>query len=143
VRTRPLFILFITLLPVVIKAASLDPATLKAWDEYVESANSRMEQRLSPGNVFLIGSEQGEGRGIILAGLQHHRDAEREGRVYVEFETIGMSRDIPASLRWIVEPVVRRTSRASLSTSLRQTETAVRSHAVNATANTPEAAIAR
>ena len=46
-------------------------------------------------------------------------------RVYVELEAIGLSRDIPGSLRWLVEPIVRRVSQASLSTSLRQTEKAV------------------
>jgi hypothetical protein len=275
VRTKSLFILLITLLPAAIHAASLDPATLKAWEEYIESANGRMEQRLSPGNVFLWVDEEperlakvregqivvspvgpqnpmkapsglihdwvgatfipdvtlpdvlqvvrdygrykeiylptvidsrvmdtgetkdrfsmllihkssflktaldadyetyyvhvddrrlysisratriqevaeygpptqrmlpeGEGKGIIWRLFSVTRYAERDGGVYVEFEAIGLSRDIPASLRWIVEPVVRRTSRASLSTSLRQTQAAVRSRAVNASAKTPEA----
>jgi hypothetical protein len=82
---------------------------------------------------------EGEGKGIIWRLFSITRYAERDGGVYIEFEAIGLSRDVPASLRWIVEPIVRRTSRASLSTSLRQTETAVRSRAVNASAKTPEA----
>ena len=275
-RTKSLFILLITLLPpATTHAASLDPATLKAWEEYVESANGRMEQRLSPGKVFLwvdedperlakvrageivvspVGPQnpkrvtsglihdwvgaafianvtlpdvlqvvrdygrykeiylpavidsramdtaetkdrfsmllihkssflktaldadyeayyvhvddrrlyslsrttrnqevaefgtptqrtlpEGEGKGIIWQLFSITRYAERDGGVYVEFEGIGLSRDVPASLRWLVEPIVRRISRASLSTSLRQTETAVRSRAVNASAKTPEA----
>jgi hypothetical protein len=78
VRTRPLFILFITLLPVVIKAASLDRATLKAWEEYVESANGRMEQRLSPGNVFLWVDEIRSGlRKFGQAKLLSHQSARR------------------------------------------------------------------
>jgi len=276
VRIKSLSILPITLLlPAAINAASLEPATLKAWEEYVESANGRMDQRLSPGNVFLWVDEEpaqlakvragemvvspvgpqnpkkvpsglihdwvgaafianvtlpdvlqvvrdygrykeiylptvidsrvtdtgetkdrfsmllihkssflktaldadyetcyvhvddrrlysisratrmqevaeygtptqrtlpeGEGKGIIWRLFSITRYAERDGGVYIEFEAIGLSRDVPASLRWIVEPIVRRTSRASLSTSLRQTETAVRSRAVNASAKTPEA----
>jgi hypothetical protein len=275
-HARSLFILLRTLaLPAGIHAASLEPATLKAWEDYVESANGRMEQRLNPGNVFLwvdedperlakvragqivvspVGPQnpkkvpsglihdwmgaafiadvtlqdvlqvardyerykeiylptvinssvidtgetkdrfsmllihkssflktaldadyesyyvhvddrrlystsratriqevvdyggptqrmmaEGEGKGIIWRLFSITRYAQRDGGVYVEFEAIGLSRDIPGSLRWIVEPVVRRTSRASLSTSLRQTQTAVRSHAINANANTPEA----
>jgi hypothetical protein len=47
----------------------------------------------------------------------------------MEVEVIGLSRDIPASLRWLVEPIVRHVSRASLSTSLQQTENAVRGRA--------------
>lgn len=51
---------------------------------------------------------------------------ERDGGVYVEFEAIGLSRDIPASMRWLIDPIVRRVSRRSLLTSLQQTEKAVR-----------------
>src|SRR3984893_1920208 len=252
-RTPSLFILLITLTPAAVNAASLEPATLKAWEEYVESASGRMMQRLSPGNVFLwvdedperfakvrageivvspVGPQnpkrvpsglihdwmgaafiadvtlqdvlqvvrdygrykeiylptvvnssaidtgetkdrfsmllihkssflktaldadyesyythvddrrlysttrairiqevvdygtptqrmlpEGEGKGIMWRLFSITRYAQRDGGVYVEFEAIGLSRDIPSSLRWIVEPVVRRTSRASLSTS--------------------------
>jgi hypothetical protein len=70
-----------------------------------------------------------EGRGIIWRLFSTTRYVERDGGVYVELEVIGLSRDIPASLRWLVEPIVRRVSRASLSTSLRQTENGVRSRA--------------
>jgi hypothetical protein len=255
----------ITLLPATINAASLEPTTLKAWEAYVESAKIGMEQRLSPGGVFLwvdeeperlarvrageivvspvgpqnpkkvpsglihdwVGSAfiagvtlqdvlrvardygqykelypptvvdsrvidtgetkdrfsmlflhkstflktaldadyetsyarvddrrlysvsratriqeideygsraqrilpEDEGRGIIWRLFSITRYAERDGGVYLELEAIGLSRDIPASLRFLVEPIVRRVSRASLSTSLRQTEDAVRSRA--------------
>ena len=53
---------------------------------------------------------------------------ERDGGVYIEVETIALSRDIPTMLRWVVDPIVRRVSRASLTASLQQTEAAVRSH---------------
>jgi hypothetical protein len=69
--------------------------------------------------------EEGEGKGIIWRLFNITRYAERDGGVYVELEAIGLSRDIPASLRFLVEPIVRRVSQASLSTSLRQTENAV------------------
>ena len=62
---------------------------------------------------------------------------ERDGGVYIELEAIALSRDIPVSFRWIVEPIVRRISRSSLTTSLRQTEGAVRSGVTLAACNTP------
>jgi hypothetical protein len=68
VRKKSLFILLITLLPVVINAASLDPGTLKAWEEYVEYANGRMEQCLSPGNAFLWVDEDSERLARVRAG---------------------------------------------------------------------------
>jgi len=68
---------------------------------------------------------EGEGNGIIWKLFSITRFVERDGGVYLEFEAIGLSRDIPTSLRWIVEPIVRRISRTSLSTSLQQTAQAV------------------
>lgn len=257
--------LFTLLSPATVCAASLEPATSKAWEEYIESANLRMEQRLAPGNPFLwvdempdrlaavrggeivvspIGPQnpkkvpsglihdwigaafiprvtlndvmavardyarykeiyqptvvdskaiatgetkdryslvlmnkslflktafdsdcessyvqvdarraygvtrttrvqeieeygssaqrllrEGEGSGVIWRLFGITRFVERDGGVFVELEVIGLSRDIPGSLRWLVAPMVRRVSRGSLSTSLRQTETAVRLHA--------------
>jgi hypothetical protein len=69
---------------------------------------------------------EGEGNGIIWKLFSITRYVERDGGVYLEFEAMGLSRDIPSSLRWIVEPIVRRVSRSSLSTSLQQTAQAVR-----------------
>jgi hypothetical protein len=70
---------------------------------------------------------EGEGKGLIWRLFGITRYDERDGGVYVEFEAIGLSRDIPSSLRWLVDPIVRRVSRNSLSTSLKQTAQAVRS----------------
>jgi hypothetical protein len=106
---------------------------------YSTSRTTRIQEVTEYGTPTQRMLPEGEGRGIIWRVFSITRCAERDGGVYVEFEAIGLSRDIPASLRWIVEPIVRRTSRASLSTSLRQTETAVRSRAVNASAKTPAA----
>jgi hypothetical protein len=73
--------------------------------------------------------QEGQGHGIIWRLLGITRYVERDGGVYVELEAIGLSRDIPASVRWLVDPIVRRVSRSSLSTSLLQTENAVRDRA--------------
>ncbi|HTS75766.1 MAG TPA: hypothetical protein VMG40_06155 [Bryobacteraceae bacterium] len=54
------------------------------------------------------------------------RFEERDGGVYVEVEAVALSRDIPASLRWMVAPVVSRISRNGVAISLRQTRDAVR-----------------
>jgi hypothetical protein len=69
--------------------------------------------------------QEGEGSGIIWRLFSITRYLERDGGVYVEIEAIGLSRDIPASIRWLAEPIVRRASRGSLATSLQQTERAV------------------
>ena len=60
--------LIAVLFPVTGKAASLEPATLKAWEEYIESANARMEQRLSPANAFLWVDEEPARLAKVQAG---------------------------------------------------------------------------
>jgi hypothetical protein len=70
---------------------------------------------------------ENEGTGLIWRIYSITRFEERDGGVYIELETIVLSRDIPILLRWIVDPIVRRVSRESLMTSFRQTEDAVRS----------------
>jgi hypothetical protein len=72
----------------------------------------------------------GEGSGFIWRLFSIARYVERDGGVYVELDAIGLSRDIPASLRWFVEPIVRRVSRSALSTTLQQTESAVHASAL-------------
>ncbi len=69
--------------------------------------------------------EKGSGYIWRMAGVTKFE--ERDGGVYVELEGLVLSRDIPLSFRWLVDPIVRRVSRNSLAISLRQTEQAVRS----------------
>jgi len=77
---------------------------------------------------------ENHGTGLIWRVHSVTHFEERDGGVYIEVETIALSRDIPTMLRWVVEPIVRRLSRASLATSLQQTEAAVRSHSAPETA---------
>jgi hypothetical protein len=68
---------------------------------------------------------EGQGGGYIWKVFGIGRLAERDGGVYIELEAIALSRDIPAALRFIVDPIVRSVSRSALLTSLTQTENAV------------------
>ncbi len=68
-----------------------------------------------------------EGSGYIWRLYSLSRFEERDGGVYVELEAIALSRDIPASLHWLVNPIVRRVSKGSLEVSLVKTQEAVRS----------------
>ena len=69
------------------------------------------------------------GSGYIWRLHSLSRFEERDGGVYVELEAIALSRDIPGSLRWLVNPIVRRVSKGSLLVSLQKTQQAVRSTA--------------
>ena len=75
---------------------------------------------------------ENEGAGLIWRLHSLTRLEERDGGVYLDLEVIALSRDIPASLRWLVSPIVRRVSRSSLAVSLRQTADAVRGDALTA-----------
>jgi hypothetical protein len=84
-----------------------------------------------------------KGRGYIWALYSISRFEERDGGVYVELEAIALSRDIPLSFRWIVDPIVRRVSRDALLTSLTQTSDAVTSMSSTASATNGNSAAGR
>jgi len=67
------------------------------------------------------------GNGFIWRIRSMARFEERDGGVYLELEAMALTRDIPASLAWLVNPVVNRLSVNSLTTTLRQTRDAVAS----------------
>jgi len=67
----------------------------------------------------------GQGNGFIWGLHSIARYEERDGGVYFELEAIALTRSIPASLRWLVGPVVNHLSINSLATSLRETRDAV------------------
>ncbi len=73
----------------------------------------------------------GEGSGLIWRLYSTARYLERDGGVYYEVEAVGLSRDIPPSFRWIANSIVRRVSKASLSASLRCTESATQTLAAS------------
>jgi len=96
----------------------------RRWYSVSESTRIREIQSYGTSNEHML--QDGEGTGLLWRVFSIARFEERDGGVFVEFEVIALSRDVPASLRWVVEPIVRRVSRNSLITSLRQTEDAVR-----------------
>ncbi len=69
----------------------------------------------------------GEGSGYIWKLHSVTRFEEDDGGVYVEIEAMALSRDVPAAVRWVVDPIVRRVSKGAMITSLRQTLGAVSS----------------
>jgi hypothetical protein len=101
--------------------------TDKQW--YIVSYTTRIQEirdYAHPGERKL---PAGEGSGYIWRGYSVGRLEERDGGVYIEQETIALSRDIPTALRWLAEPIIRHVSKNELRTSLQQTEEAVRSRA--------------
>ena len=94
---------------------------------YSVSRTTRVQEIEEYGTAGQRTLGEGDGRGFIWRLFSIERFVERDGGVYIEIEAIGLSRDIPPSLRWIVEPIVRHVSRGSLILSLGQTVNAIRS----------------
>lgn len=77
---------------------------------------------LTEGNPRKI--PESESSGYIWRLSTITRFEERDGGVYIETEALALSRTIPGALHWVVDPIVRRVSRASIATSLEQTRDA-------------------
>lgn len=67
----------------------------------------------------------GQGKGYVWRLFGISRVEERDGGAYIELEAVALSRSIPVSVRWIVNPIVRRVARGAIVTSLEQTKRAV------------------
>lgn len=96
----------------------------RRWYSVCNSTRIREIENYGSANQRIL--NEGQGKGLLWRLSSISRFEERNGGVYIELEAIALSRNIPASLRWLVEPMVRKVSRKSLISSLSQTEAAVR-----------------
>jgi hypothetical protein len=89
------------------------------------TTSSRVQEVAEYGTPSQHTLPENEGKGLIWRLHTIVRLEERDGGVYIEVEAMAVSRDIPAGVRWLIAPMVRRISKSSLLTSLQQTEAAV------------------
>ena len=82
----------------------------------------------------------GEGNGYLWRLYTITKFEERDDGVYVELEAMALSRDMPVAVRWMVAPIVRKISKNSLQTSLRQMKESVHSTATAGNEAKPSAA---
>jgi hypothetical protein len=83
-----------------------------------EIANyGRLDERLLP---------EGQGPGYVWRTLGITRLEQRDGGVYVEMETIALSRGVPVGFRWLIEPLTERLPRNLMFKTLNDTGAAVR-----------------
>jgi hypothetical protein len=92
---------------------------------YSVSSTTRVRDVENYGTPDEHESPTNTGRGLIWRLFSISRFEQRDGGVYVELEAIALSRDVPGGLRWLVDPIVRRTSRGSMNVSLQKTAEAV------------------
>jgi hypothetical protein len=95
----------------------------KRW--YGKTSASRIQEVEDYGRANEHRLPVGEGGGYVWRLASNTRFQERDGGVYIELEAMALSRDVPLSLRFVIDPIVRRVSRNALAESLRQTDQAV------------------
>ena len=66
------------------------------------------------------------GHGFLWRLFSYWRIDEREGSTFVECRAISLTRDIPAALAWIIEPIILKLPRDSLRATLEATRRALR-----------------
>ena len=94
---------------------------------YTVAQTTRIQEIAEYGSTSQHLLPAGEGAGLIWRLFSATRYEERDGGVYIEIEAIALSRDVPASLRWLVYPIIRRVAKASLTTTLEETRDAIHS----------------
>jgi hypothetical protein len=72
---------------------------------------------------------EGQGPGYIWRTFGITRLVERDGGVYVEMETIALSRGIPIAFRWLIKPITEKLPREIMFDTLNKTKAAVRREA--------------
>ncbi len=98
----------------------------RRWYSIAETTRVQEIADYGSADQHLLPDDQGSG--LIWRLFTVMRLEERDGGVFVEVEAIALSREIPLSVRWFVDPIVRRVAKASLSTSLTQTRDAVQAN---------------
>jgi hypothetical protein len=72
-----------------------------------------------------------DGHGYLWRLDSYWRFEEKDGGVYVQLESIGLSRSVPVIFAWLVNPLLRSIPRATLTNLLNATRTAVEKNAGN------------
>jgi hypothetical protein len=67
----------------------------------------------------------GQDSGYLWRASAFTRFVEEDGGVYMEMETVGLSRPFPALLGWVIEPIARRIGRGSVEESAQEFRRAV------------------
>jgi hypothetical protein len=77
------------------------------------------------------------GHGFLWRLNSYWRFQERDGGVYVQCRAVSLSRDVPAALRWVIEPIIKKLPRQSLIATLEATRRALSQGAPAPTAPRP------
>ena len=95
----------------------------KRW--YSISRSIRLQSIENYGQPDMRALPPDRGPGYVWRLCSFAKFEENDGGVYIELEALGLSRDVPMMVRWLVDPVVEHLPRNSLQATLDKTRNAV------------------
>jgi hypothetical protein len=98
---------------------------LDAAHEYSRSVSTRIQEVKNAGEKDEYDMPVGNDGGFLWRMDSWWRFEERDGGVWVECESVSLTRDIPTGLGWLIKPFVTSIPRESLEMTMRSTRTAV------------------
>jgi len=103
-----------------VQYTQIDP---KHWYSISQSTRLQAVEGLGQAGMRVLPPDHGPG--YVWRLYSFTRFEESDGGVYVEVEAIGLSRDVPALFRWIVDPVVEHLPKDGVHDTLEKTRNAV------------------
>jgi hypothetical protein len=104
---------------------------LNSLQGYMTFTTTRVQQIENYGEKDERRLAQDEGSGYLWRLVSFARFEERDGGLYLELEVIGLSKDLPGSLRFLLKPVIEHIPRQALTAKLDQTRQAIQSRSVS------------
>ncbi len=95
----------------------------KHWYSISQSTRLQAVEGFGQADMRVLPPDRGPG--FVWRLYSFTRFEESDGGVYVEVEALALSRDVPAMLRWLVDPVVDHLPKESLRETLEKTRNAV------------------
>jgi len=95
----------------------------KRW--YSISRSTRLQSIENFGQPDMRALPPDQGPGYVWRLFTFTKFEESDGGVFIEVEAIGLSRDVPMLVRWLVDPIVEHLPRNSLQATLDETRNAV------------------
>jgi hypothetical protein len=105
--------------------------SLNSRQGYMTFTTTRVQQIENYGEKNERRLAQDTGSGYLWRLVSFARFEERDGGLYLELEVIGLSKDLPGSLRFLLSPVIDHIPRQALGTKLDQTRQAIQSLSVS------------
>ena len=93
------------------------------WYSVSQSTRLQAIERFGQPDMVALPPDRGPGYVWRLYSLTKYEES--NGGVYIEIEALGLSRGVPAMLRWLVDPIVEHLPKDSLRVTLQKTRDAV------------------